>query len=132
MIGARLIPMAQFGDDRGPLSVCEELPFEPKRAFVIRNEGGEWVRRGGHAHRTQSQLIIAAMGTITAEVRRSDGRAVFGTSLYGPSAALLVPPLLWLNIGLEGGAAAVVMASDLYDEAEYIRDESEFFARPRA
>lgn len=131
----QIIQLPRFLDHRGNLSVVESMkniPLEIKRVFWI-NDVPAGRGRGGHAHRWQSMLIVAASGSFS--VILDDGESSETFVLDSPSEGLLVTPGIW-NIleNFSENAVCMVFASDFYDEEEYIReydDFREFIARKR-
>lgn len=119
----RLIDLTRIYDPRGNLSVVEEyrdLPFEIKRVFWIYDvPGGE--NRGGHAHKTLYQFIVATGGSFHVNV--NDGERKYSYFLNHPYIGVLVPPGYWsTQEDFSSGAVCLVMASDYFDEEDYIRD----------
>lgn len=118
---------------RGNLTVVENgmtLPFDVRRVFYLYDvPGGHG--RGGHAHREQSQLIVAASGSFS--VTLDDGRVRRTFLLNHPYQGLLVVPGIWNTLeDFSSGAVCMVLASDRYDEREYIRDYDGFLTmKPR-
>lgn len=125
--GAIRIRLQEVVDRRGALAIAElgkQLPFEVKRLFAI-HDVPPGSLRGGHAHRVQEQFIIMMAGTCTIVV--DDGRKRTEEALGTPAEALYVPAGVWIELkNFSAGAMCVVLASDLYDEADYIRDYREF------
>jgi hypothetical protein len=81
--------------------------------------------RGGHAHRTLEQVYVAAMGSF--RVVLDDGRKRRDVELRQPHVGLYIPAMVWTElVDFASGTIAVVLASQHYDEPEYIRDYSEF------
>ena len=123
------ITLPELRDPRGNLVFAEErrhVPFAVKRVFAIYGvpRGGA---RGGHAHRAQQQLLLMLAGGCTVVV--DDGRSRVEERLETPTAALHVPAGQWLELkDFSSGAICLVLASGPYDEADYIRDYSEFRA----
>ena len=122
-----LIQIPGRDDDRGSLLSVEwgeQLPFEPKRFYFVRNARPD-VRRGGHAHWKEQEVILALAGgfTITADT----GSERFEYRLE-PSRALYIPTLIWHELyDFSDGAVCAVFASEPhYDEADYCRDYQEF------
>lgn len=118
----RFIHLAVATDDRGSIGIAEfsELPFLPRRAYIIHHVPSEKVR-AAHAHRECHQLLIAASGSLRCDV--ADGRSVHAWRLYVPSAALYVPPLHWVELhDFSPDAALLVLASHPYDPDDYIRE----------
>ncbi|MDE6109653.1 MAG: FdtA/QdtA family cupin domain-containing protein [Muribaculaceae bacterium] len=112
---------------KGDLSVvesCATVPFDVRRVYYLYDvPGGE--SRGGHAHRSLWQLIVAAAGSFT--VTLDDGRVKRSFTLNRPYQGLLVRPGIWRTItDFSSGAVCLVLASDHYDEKEYIRNYNDF------
>lgn len=111
-------------DARGGLSVFDPLPFTPARAFVIHDTAPEAVR-GGHAHKTLTQGIVAIGGSARLMVI---GLATMDSyDLTGPSQILVVPPMHWVEIA-EIHGSLLVLADAPYDEADYVRVFDDFVA----
>ena len=114
-------------DRKGNLSVVENgvtLPFDVKRVYYLYDvPGGE--SRGAHAHRELEQLIVAASGSF--KVTLDDGKNKRSFILNRPYQGLYVKPGLWRDLeDFSSGAVCMVLASELYDAADYIRDYQEF------
>jgi len=113
---------------RGNLSVVEQLkevPFEVKRVYWTYDvPSGE--SRGGHAHKQLKQLIIAMSGSFI--VNLDDGKGHKESyHLNHPWEGLLVETEVWRTLDdFSSGAVCVVLASELYDEEDYIYDYDEF------
>ena len=114
-------------DRRGNLTVVENgatLPFDVKRVYYIYDvPGGE--NRGAHAHKDLSQLIIAASGSFT--VTLDDGKCKRSFFLNRPYQGLYVKPGMWRDlVDFSSGAVAMVLASDVYNTEDYIRNYDDF------
>lgn len=114
-------------DRSGNLTVVENgetLPFDVKRVYYIYDvPGGE--SRGAHAHKELEQLIVAASGSFT--VTLDDGHNKRSFFLNRPYQGLYVKPGLWRDlVDFSSGAVAMVLASDVYKQEDYIRDYNEF------
>lgn len=114
-------------DRKGNLTVVENgvtLPFDVKRVYYLYDvPGGE--SRGSHAHRELEQLIVAASGSFT--VTLDDGKNKRSFTLNRPYQGLYVKPGLWRDLdNFSSGAVCMVLASEIYDAADYIRDYQEF------
>jgi UDP-2-acetamido-3-amino-2,3-dideoxy-glucuronate N-acetyltransferase len=125
--GVRLIPMPIVEDLRGALSHAEigkQLPFEPKRYFLIYDVPTKEVR-GEHAHRRLEQLLVSIRGEVAVVV--DDGEARAQVVLDSPHQALYLPPMTWgTQYRYTPDAVLLVLASEKYDPDDYIRDYAEF------
>lgn len=114
-------------DRKGNLTVVENgitLPFDVKRVYYIYDvPGGE--SRGAHAHKALEQLIVAASGSFT--VTLDDGTNKKSFYLNHPYQGLYVKPGMWRDLDdFSSGAVAMVLASEIYQKEDYIRDYQEF------
>lgn len=109
-----------------PVQNNVDIPFATKRIYYLYDiPGGE--ERGAHAHRTLEQLVIAASGSF--DITIDDGRNKKTVSLNRPYMGLHIRPYIWRDISnFSSGAITLVLASQLYDAADYIRDHQEFIA----
>lgn len=111
----------------GNLTVVENgktLPFDVKRVYYLYDvPGGE--SRGAHAHRHLEQFIVAASGSFS--VTLNDGICKRTYFLSRPYQGLYVRPGMWRDLeDFSSGAVCMVLASEVYDESDYIRDFDEF------
>ena len=125
---ARILDLKQVNTAEGGAIVsCEKsdlLPFDPKRVFYLYDiPAGE--SRGAHAHKECHQLLVAVSGSF--QVKMTDGKSHKIVHLSQPHLGLHIPPGIWAaEREFSGGAICLVLASDEYDEADYIREISEF------
>ena len=100
------------------------VPFDIKRAYWVYDvPGGE--SRGGHAHKHLSQLLIAVSGSFS--VTLDNGREHTTFLLNHPWQGLLIEPNTWRTLDdFSSGAVCLVLASDHYEETDYIYDYNEF------
>ena len=115
------------GDDRGQLVALEEfidIPFEIKRVYYM-YETGEGVRRGFHAHKSLEQILICIHGTC--KILLDNGFEKKIVPLEKPYEGLYISNDMWRErYDFSPDAVLLVLASDLYDESDYIRDYDEF------
>ncbi len=107
-----------------PITSSVEIPFDIKRIFYLFDiPGGE--SRGAHAHKECHQLLIAASGSF--EVMLDDGETKRIVQLNRPYFGLHIPPGIWASeINFSSGSICLVLASHVYQEADYIRDYDVF------
>lgn len=122
-----LINLPRFTDPRGNLSVVEQnenVPFDIKRVFFTYDvPGGE--SRADHANKSLIEFIVAVSGSFT--VSLDDGIEKKKILLNKPYQGLLVNPMIWRKLeDFSSGAVALVICSDFYNEADYIRDYEEY------
>ena len=122
-----IIDLPKIADPRGNLTVAEQMknvPFDVARVYWTYDipAGG---RRGGHAHRTCEEVIIAVSGSF--EVMTDDAHEKKTYHLNHPYQGLYVGTGVWRTLeDFSSGAVCLVLASELFDEDEYIYDKDEF------
>lgn len=129
LANAQEINFPLLGDDRGKLAVLEGLsaavPFEIKRVFYIFDTQPGTVR-GRHAHHRNRQLLVCVSGACTIECEFPGGRTA-SYRLDWPDRGLLLEGMVWHDMkDFSKDAVLLVLASEHYDEADYIRDHAEF------
>ena len=125
----RLIDLPKIDDSRGSLTFAERglhVPFGIERVFFI-HQVPPGATRAGHALKTCEQLIVASSGAFDAII--SDGRAQSLRHLDSANIGLYLPPLIWLELeNFLPGSVCLVLASERYDEASYLRTPEQFRA----
>jgi dTDP-4-dehydrorhamnose 3,5-epimerase-like enzyme len=125
----RLINLPQFHDPRGNLTWIEsenQIPFPVRRIFYLYDVPGG-AERGGHAHKSLHQFLIAVSGSF--DVHLDDGRSCKTVHLNRAHFGLYVPPMTWGNLdNFSGSSICLVLASEVYDEEDYYRKHDEFIA----
>jgi dTDP-4-dehydrorhamnose 3,5-epimerase-like enzyme len=100
------------------------LPFEFKRVYYLFDVPSN-AYRGGHSHIAQQETLIALSGSF--EVVLQDGLDKKSFILNKPNIGLLIPTGIWRELqNFSSGAVCLVLASDVFDEEDYIRDFDEF------
>jgi bifunctional acetyl transferase/isomerase len=123
----KLIDLPKIVDPRGNLTVAEGLknvPFDIKRVYWLYDiPAGEG--RGGHAHKQIKELLIAVSGSF--HVTLDNGKEKQTYLLNHPYQALLIDTGIWRTLDdFSSGAVCVVLASDWYEEEDYIYDYNDF------
>ena len=115
------------GDDRGQLVALEEfkdIPFHIKRVYYM-YDTGDGVRRGFHAHKCLQQILICIYGSCKILLDNGKEKKVF--SLEKPYEGLFVSNNMWREMyDFSPDAVLMVLASELYDESDYIRNYDDF------
>jgi dTDP-4-dehydrorhamnose 3,5-epimerase-like enzyme len=125
--GRELVLLQQRGDVRGRLVVAEveqHLPFTAQRVYFMRGMPAGSAR-GHHAHRALQQFALAVNGAVT--LHMDDGRERWQLRLDSDVAGLCIPPMVWHELqDFSGDCVLLVLASEPYEEADYIRERGEF------
>ena len=115
------------GDDRGQLIAIEEqkdLPFDIKRVYYI-YDTLPGVRRGYHAHQNLQQILVCVSGSC--KIHLDDGRDTAEVVLDDPTKGLYISNDMWREMyDFVPGTVLLVLASEYYDEADYIRNYEDF------
>ena len=117
------------GDDRGQLVAIEELvdiPFNIKRVYYM-YDTVEGCTRGKHAHKGLQQILICIHGSC--KVTLDDGKERETITLDKPNEGIYISGLVWREMyDFSSDAVLMVIASELYDESDYIRNYDDFIA----
>lgn len=124
------IKMIQFqihGDERGSLIALEEninIPFTIKRVYYM-YDTKPGVHRGFHAHKSLKQILFCPIGSCV--IMLDSGTEKQYIRLDKPTEGLLVEANIWHEMyDFSSDAVLMVLASDYYDESDYIRDYDMF------
>ena len=127
MIEIKMINFEEHGDERGILIALEQMknvPFEIKRVYYMYNTV-PGVRRGFHAHKNLKQVLICVKGSC--KIFLDDGTETAEVLLDEPNKGLLIESHLWREMfDFSDDAVLMVLASELYDESDYIRNYDDF------
>ncbi|MCT4591062.1 MAG: FdtA/QdtA family cupin domain-containing protein [Carboxylicivirga sp.] len=122
-----LITFPKIKDTRGNLSVVEQykhVPFDIKRVYYTYDIPAD-SSRGGHAHKNLHQVLIAISGSF--DVTLDDGKTQTKVFLNKPNIGLHIKPGIWREINnFSAGSVVFVLASDVYNEDDYIRNYDNF------
>ena len=131
--GVKLVRLHHVEDMRGDLCVTEwrrDLPFEPRRVFMVYNVPSARVR-GEHGHKQCQQFLVCPRGSLAVVVDDGDNREEY--VLDQPWIGLYLPPRIWgIQYKYSRDAILLVFASHEYDAADYIRDYGEFLKLVRS
>ena len=115
------------GDERGQLVALEEykdIPFRIKRVYYM-YDTKEGVVRGCHAHKKLQQILICIHGSC--RIKLDNGKETKVILLEKPYEGLYVSNAMWREMyDFSKDAVLMVLASELYDESDYIRNYDEF------
>lgn len=120
------VQIPTVSDTRGKLAVIEKdcAPFSIQRVYYLYDVPSDSYR-GGHAHKKLYQMLIALSGSF--EVHLKDGENERKITLNKPDKGLLIVPGIWREIdNFSSGSVCLVLASEAYDEGDYIRDFEDF------
>ena len=110
--------MLQHGDDR--------LPFLPKKVLVVRDIPADAVR-GKHAHKATCEVVGVLSGACSVDI--DDGQTTTTVRLTDPHDFLYLPARAWRTLhSFAPGTALLIVASEEYDEADYVRSYDAFQA----
>ncbi len=119
----------QHGDDRGQLVALEafkDIPFEIKRVYYM-YDTGQGVRRGFHAHKSLEQILICIHGSC--KILLDNGTERETVFLDQPYEGLYIANDMWREMyDFSNDAVLMVLASDYYNEEDYIRNYDEFLS----
>jgi len=117
----------QHGDERGMLVALEEnndIPFKIKRVYYM-YDTKDGVRRGYHAHKKLEQILICIHGSC--KILLDNGTEKKVVSLEKPYEGLYVSNSMWREMfDFSSDAVLMVLASEVYQEEDYIRNYEEF------
>lgn len=123
------IKFPTYTNETGTLSFFESerhIPFDIRRVYYIYDVQGN-SRRGFHAHRDLQQVLFCIHGSC--KLLLDNGSEQVNVLLDDPAEGLLIENPIWREMyDFSPGAVLLVMASQYYDEADYIRAYDEFLA----
>ena len=107
-----------------PIENLKNIPFDIERVYYLYDVPGG-AERGGHAHKKLEQFIIAVSGSF--DILINDGENKKIVTLNRPNYGLHITPGIWRELlNFSSGAICLVLASEKYDEKDYIRNYDEF------
>lgn len=126
MAEPRIIVLTHILNQEAGIVVAQnpELPFEIKRVYWF-YEVPEGQERGHHAHKTVQKILVCNQGKVDVKLEASTGQ-IYQFTLDKPYEGLYVPPLFWGTYRFHKGATMICLASEIYEEKDYIRDYPTF------
>ena len=128
-----LIDFPRVEDVRGNLTFIEgnrHVPFDIKRVYYLYDVPGG-ATRGGHAHKTLQQLLVAMSGSF--DVVLDDGHERKRFHLNRSYFGLYIPPMVWRELdNFSSGSVCMALASDFFSEEDYFRDYHSFLEAVRS
>jgi dTDP-4-dehydrorhamnose 3,5-epimerase-like enzyme len=124
----KIIEIPKILDHRGNIAIIEKetLPFDFKRVYYLYDVPSS-ASRGGHSHKNQEEFLVALSGSF--DVILNDGKTTQKVTLNKPDKGLLISTGIWRELdNFSSGAICMVLASDVFDEEDYIRDFNQFLA----
>lgn len=126
----KLIDFEQYTDARGILTPIEsniDIPFEIKRIFYTYGISGENIIRGNHANRKTSVVLIMTSGSCKVKIYNNEGGVQEIIELNSPNKGLYIEKMVYKEMyDFSDDAVTLVLASEHFDEFEYIDTYEEF------
>ena len=122
----QIIEIPKIEDYRGNIAIIEgnALPFDVKRIYYLFDVPSS-ARRGGHAHKEQLEFLIPLSGSF--DVVLKDGICSQKVTLNKPDKGLLISTNIWRELeNFSSGSVCLVLASDVFNEDDYIRNYDDF------
>ncbi len=128
----KMLDLPKISDPRGNLTFIEgekHIPFRIQRVYYLYDVPGG-ADRGEHAHKTLRQFMIAMSGSF--DITLDDGFSKKTWHLNRSFNGIYISPMMWRSLdNFSSGSVCMVLASDAYDENDYIRDYNEFLSLAR-
>jgi dTDP-4-dehydrorhamnose 3,5-epimerase-like enzyme len=122
-----LVNLKSIGDERGmlvPIEATKQVPFEIKRIYYLTGLKKD-LPRGFHAHLKIRQLAICLSGSCRFVM--DDGKKIEEFTLSDPKTGIFIDTMIWHEMhDFSCDCVLLILASDYYDENDYIRDYDEF------
>ncbi|WP_040213566.1 sugar 3,4-ketoisomerase [Clostridium polynesiense] len=129
MFNVSLLKFKEYVDKYGHLSPIEsgyDIPFKIKRVYYITKVDKD-ITRGYHSHRKLHQVLVCLNGSVKIRVKTPNEEEIY--DLNDSSVGLYIGPMIWREMfDFTEGAVLLVLASDYYDEEDYIRNYDFYLA----
>jgi len=123
MFNTGFIKFMDYNDQYGhltPIEAQKDVPFEIKRVYYISKVNPD-VTRGYHSHKKLHQVLICLNGSVKIRLKNPNEEVVY--ELNDQSVGLYIGPMIWREMfDFSEGSVLLVLASDHYDEEDYIRN----------
>lgn len=123
----KFLDITSKGDERGQLVALEyenDIPFEIKRVYYLTGTK-QGVPRGFHAHKELLQVAVCVSGRCL--MKLDDGVSKEEVWLDAPDKAIIIDRMIWHEMhDFSPDCVLLVLASDIYDESDYLREYSVF------
>lgn len=123
----KIVELPKISNSQGNLTFIEatnHIPFNIQRVYYLYDVPGGSVR-GGHAHKNLHQLIVAMSGSF--DIVLDDGKEKKRFHLNRSYNGLYICPMIWRELdNFSSGSVCMVLASNFYDEEDYLRDYHTF------
>ena len=123
----KIVELPKISNSQGNLTFIEannHIPFDIQRVYYLYDVPGGSVR-GGHAHKNLHQLIVAMSGSF--DIVLDDGKEKKRFHLNRSYNGLYICPMIWRELdNFSSGSVCMVLASNFYDEEDYLRDYHTF------
>ncbi len=128
-----IVSFKTFGGTWGNLNAIEgneDVPFEIKRIYYI-TQVPAGVTRGFHSHRKLEQILLCVNGSVSIRIKTPFEEEVI--PLDDPSKGLYIGHMVWREMfDFTPGSVLLVLASEHYTEADYIRNYEQYIGEARA
>jgi dTDP-4-dehydrorhamnose 3,5-epimerase-like enzyme len=123
MQNTSMITFKEIADEYGclvPIEAQGDVPFEVKRIYYIYHVANG-VRRGFHSHNDLHQALICVKGHVKILVKTPFEEQI--VDLHNPAEGLYIGPMIWREMyDFSEDAVLLVLASEHYDESDYVRN----------
>ena len=124
----KIIDIPKINNTKGNIGVVENdtIPFDVKRVYYL-FDVPSGAKRGGHAHKKLKQVILAISGSF--DVVLKDGKSKEIITLNRPDKGLLIENNIWRELeNFSSGSVCLVLASEEFSEADYIRNYKDYLS----
>lgn len=124
----KIIDIPKINNAKGNIGVVENdtIPFDVKRVYYL-FDVPSGAKRGGHAHKKLKQVILAIQGSF--DVVLKDGKSKEIITLNRPDKGLLIENNIWRELeNFSSGSVCLVLASEEFSEADYIRNYKDYLS----